>query len=112
MRIGPKDPYSGAPQGPEEAKKKPSETEFPTTTPVDAPGLTERTDRAAAGKSVYAGFTDRTGLGGEFVRQTLGDFKGSVADADLERIGKMLASHMDEDPVVQGKLDRILSLAK
>jgi hypothetical protein len=111
MRIGPKDPYSGVPQEPEQVKQKPSETEFPTA-PVDTPGLAEGTDRAGSSKSVYTGFTDRTGLGGEFVRQTLGDFKGSVADADLERIGSMLASHMDEDPVVQGKLDRILSLAK
>ena len=111
MRIGPKDPFSGVPQGPEEVKQKPSETEF-STGQVETPGSTEGTDRAGAKKSVYAAFTDRTGLGGEFVRETLGDFKGSVADADLERIGSMLASHMEEDPVVQGKLDRILSLAK
>lgn len=111
MRIGPKDPYSGVPQEPEQVKQKPSETEF-STSQVDTPGSVAGTDQAASSKSIYAGFTDRTGLGGEFVRQTLGDFKGSVADADLERIGKMLSSHMDEDPVVQGKLDRILSLAK
>lgn len=111
MRIGPKDPYSGVPPAPEDASQKPSEGKF-STGPVDAPRVTEGTEQAGATKSVYSGFNDKTGLGGEFVRQTLGDFKGSVADRDLERIGGMLASHMDEDPVVQAKLDRILSLAK
>lgn len=111
MRIGPKDPLSGVPQEPEGIKQKSSQTEF-TAGEVESAETTQGTHSAGSVKSVYSGFADRAQLGGEFIRQTLGDFKGQIPDEDLKAIGDMLSAHVSEDPVVEGKLDRILSLAK
>lgn len=116
MRIGPKDPFSGVPQGPEETKQEPSQTEFPSeAAQTEATGPAQEagdTSSASSVTSIYAGFKSRTELGGEFLRQTLDDFKGSIADSDLQRIGNLLQEQAEEDPLIQGKLDRILSLAK
>lgn len=112
MKIGPKDPFGG-PQGPEESKPKTNQADFQGQLEgTETSGPVGESGDAGSTKSIFGKFQDTGELRGEFVHRALEDFQGSIAPGDLDRIGRLLQEHSSEDPVVQAKLDRILSLSK
>lgn len=115
MKIGPKDPSLNVPSpGPDDVQQKKTDSQFSI-----GQGDIETQGPAAAGpgakdavQSAYASFTDKAQLANHLNDSTTGDFKGTIGSHDLQNVSQMLHSQMEEDPYIQNKLDRIMSLAK
>jgi hypothetical protein len=114
MKIGPKDPSLNVPSPePDDVQQKKTDSQFSigegdeTRGPAAAgPGAKD------AVQSAYAAFTDKAQLADHLIDSTTGDFKGSIGGSDLQSVRQMISNQMEEDPYIQNKLDRIMSLAK
>ena len=116
MKIGPKDPSLNVPSpGPEDVQQKKTESQFSvgegdieTQGPAKAAGPGAKD----AVQSAYASFTDKAQLANHLIDSTTGDFKGTIGESDLQNVSQMLRDQVEDDPYIQNKLERILSLAK
>jgi len=113
MKIRPTD-SSSVPPEPEEIKEK----KTPEFSGVE--GQSEGVDsssRARGNKGVSTEVLDslrqakdQKELGKRFVDLALSDLGGSLPAGALERVREILQGHIEEDPFIQGKLERISSL--
>lgn len=113
MKIRPTD-SSGPPQEPEDIqdKKKPG---FPGI--EGERGDVETSSKAKGNRGVSAdvleslrNVKDQKELGQRFVDLALSDLGGSLPHGDLEHVRAILQGHIEEDPFIQEKLERISSL--
>jgi hypothetical protein len=113
MKIRPTE-SSSVPPEPEEIK----ENKKPGFSEIEGHGEgIETASKARGNKGVSAdvlealrGAGDQKELARRFVDLALSDFGGSLPQADLDHVRSMLQGQIEEDPFIQGKLERISSL--
>lgn len=115
MKIrGPSDPSGKIPE-PEGVDNRKA-AEFPDvqneqqTAESDANIKTRRAESEVEILNSLQGITGKEELSRKFVDAAISDFEDSISSEDLERIQKMISEQLEEDPYLEGKLDRISSL--
>lgn len=76
---------------------------------VDAPAKTRQLFSPTALDSLR-GAENTSELGNRFLQMALKDYEDSLAPGDLQRTGNMLRDYLEQDPFLQGKLERVSSL--
>jgi len=114
MKIRPTDSSSGLPPEPEEIKDSGKPGFSVEDHEVhESQGAGRARENRGVSNEVLAALgkaKDKGDLGDQFVDLALGDLAESVPGTDLDQIRGLLKEQVQEDPVIQDKLERVFSL--